>query len=78
MLQGAHSATYRATVHDEAQMMQHDVRGARLSDRLRDAGLGNSYVWEMLGLIPALLALWRSLMVAMRINRNPRSAAPAS
>jgi hypothetical protein len=74
LLEGGHSAGYRAATHDQGQL-QHDAWGARLTDRLRNVGLGNPYVWKALGLVPALLALCLSLLAAFRIDRKP--AAPA-
>jgi hypothetical protein len=74
MLEGGHSLGYRAVAHDHAQI-QHDAWGTRLADRLRNIGLGSPFIWEALGLVPALLALWLSLLAAFRINLKP--AAPA-
>jgi hypothetical protein len=74
ILEGGHSPEYRAATHDPAQL-QHDAWGNRLVDRLRNAGLGSPDVWKALGLAPALLALWFSMLAAFRINRGP--AAPA-
>ena len=72
MLEGGHSPAYRAAMHDQSQV-EHDAWGARLSERLRALGLGNSLLWEGLGLIPAAMLLWLSLLVALRISRSARA-----
>lgn len=75
LLEGGHSAGYRAVAHDQGQQ-RHDAWGARLADGMRSAGLGNPYIWKSLGMIPALLALWLSLLAAFKINRDPTALAP--
>jgi hypothetical protein len=67
MLEGGHSPAYRAVAHDAAQK-QHDAWGAALAGRLRRLGLGDPWLWRMLGLIPAIAVLWLSLWMAMRLN----------
>jgi hypothetical protein len=74
LLEGGHSQGYRAASHDGGQK-QHDVWGDALAERLRALGLGYPWLWEAIGCLPALLALWLSLLTAMRLNspvaRNP-------
>jgi hypothetical protein len=69
MLGGGHSPTYRAVAHDQTQK-QHDAWGARLVDRLGSVGLGNPLLWTVIGLIPAILALWLSLWAAKSVDRR--------
>jgi len=71
LLEGGHSAYYREATHDQVQR-QHDLWGTELSQRLASMGLGNPYLWRGLGLIPAILAFWLSIWVALRINTSDR------
>jgi len=67
MLGGGHSPDYRAVAHNQEQQ-QHDSWGASLAVQLKGLGMGSPSFWMLLGLLPALLALWLSLWAAMRIN----------
>jgi hypothetical protein len=74
LLDGGHTPQYREDMHDAAQR-QHDIWGARLTGRLRAAGLGSVWLWEAIGLLPAMLVVWISVIVAIRTGRaNPGSA----
>lgn len=68
LLDGGHTLEYRENVHDAAQR-QHDNWGSRLAERLRAVGLGSPWLWEAIGLVPAVLLLWLSVVVALRISR---------
>src|SRR5258708_3402200 len=69
MLEGGHSSAYLTKVPRDRARRQRDAWGVQLAERLRNMGLGNPYLWEALGLIPALLALCLSVMLSLRINR---------
>jgi hypothetical protein len=73
ILEGGHSADYRALAHDEGQR-RHDAWGEQLSARLRAYGVGDPLFWEAMGLIPALVLLSLSIWAAIALNRFPPPA----
>jgi len=66
--QGGHSPQYRRIAHDEIQA-QHNVLATRLVVSLYHAGLGNPLIWQLLGLVPAIGAIFLAFWSAVRISR---------
>jgi hypothetical protein len=68
ILEGGHTPAYFAAVTRDPARKQRDAWGADLIVLLKNAGLGFSWLWIIMGLVPALAAFWLSLWTALRIN----------
>jgi len=71
LLEGGHTPAYLAAVARDPARIQRDVWGAHLIGQLKRMGLASSWLWIVVGLVPALLSLWLSLWAVLRINRVP-------